>query len=140
MIKQFKQECKNYNKYLYQLQQLKMDYNKLEYNSFGVHSPSLSYHSHSNDFENTTRWINKKEDVQFKINTIQKKINYLEDCFEKLEESGDAYLLWQLLVLGYPYTKMAKELNMNTNSLHRRVAKDLQILTKKEDSTLSSKM
>lgn len=141
MIQTFRKECAKYTYYQKHLHHLQLEYQEMEWKSYCVHS---------NDYEQkydyrpvqylSTVWLENKNKLEKEIQEIKAKIRWIETGFQCLEPSGDTYMLWQILVNKYPYTKMAEEMDICPTSLHRRVTNDLKkyLPKEKEESCPSS--
>lgn len=123
----FREECRKYFHYLSQKENLLLEKERMEYLSLSVHSPSFhEIHCISCRDRSPVKWLERKQQLEEQILTLQRKIEWIHSCFLHLEDSGDACLIWKHYVERESLDSLSETVHILPKSLHRRITKDLE--------------
>lgn len=122
LLREFRHECKNYQRYLEERDQVQKKLYLTQVKIDGVHSIDTAEPRNQSKAENSVLIkFEAKEELLEKLNDVDKKIGMIEEPIRQIDYPFYRVVAWKKYVMNQSYKTIAKMYGVDSENLRKRL-------------------
>ncbi|WP_105303421.1 hypothetical protein [Anaerolactibacter massiliensis] len=122
LLREFRQECKNYRRYLEERDEVLKKLYLTQVKIDGVHSiDTAEPHTQCNAESSVLIKFETKDKLLEKLDEVNNKIRVIEDTIRKIDYPFYRVVAWEKFVMNQSYKTIAKMYDVDSENLRKRV-------------------